>query len=58
LISHLNLFAIAQGLAKEGAAGIVNGRTMKRFGDAGVSGRLEGLAADLGTAGPGKGTGL
>jgi hypothetical protein len=53
LISHLNLFAIAQGLAKEGAAGIVNGRTMKRFGDAGVSGRLEGLAADLGTAGPG-----
>jgi NAD(P)-dependent dehydrogenase (short-subunit alcohol dehydrogenase family) len=50
-------FAIAQGLAKEGAAVIVNGRTEKRvqqamasLNKAGVSGQLEGLAADLGTA--------
>jgi len=50
-------FAIAQGLAKEGAAVIVNGRTEKRvqqalasLNKAGVSGKLEGLAADLGTA--------
>jgi NAD(P)-dependent dehydrogenase (short-subunit alcohol dehydrogenase family) len=50
-------FAIAQGLAKEGAEVIVNGRTTKRVDEAlatlkkaGVSGRLEGLAADLGTA--------
>jgi len=49
--------AIAQGLAKEGAAVIVNGRTEKRVEQAlsalkkaGVSGKLEGLAADLGTA--------
>jgi NAD(P)-dependent dehydrogenase (short-subunit alcohol dehydrogenase family) len=49
--------AIAQGLAKEGAAVIVNGRTEKRVQQAlaalkkaGVSGKLEGLAADLGTA--------
>jgi NAD(P)-dependent dehydrogenase (short-subunit alcohol dehydrogenase family) len=50
-------FAIAQGLAKEGAEVIVNGRSTKRVDEAlatlkkaGVSGRLEGLAADLGTA--------
>jgi NAD(P)-dependent dehydrogenase (short-subunit alcohol dehydrogenase family) len=50
-------FAIAQGLAKEGAAVIVNGRTEKRVQQAlaslnktGVLGQLEGLAADLGTA--------
>jgi NAD(P)-dependent dehydrogenase (short-subunit alcohol dehydrogenase family) len=50
-------FAIAQGLAKEGTAVIVNGRTEKRVQQAlsalkkaGVSGKLEGLAADLGTA--------
>ena len=50
-------FAIAQGLAEEGAAVIVNGRTEKRvqqalasLNKAGVSGKLEGLAADLGTA--------
>jgi NAD(P)-dependent dehydrogenase (short-subunit alcohol dehydrogenase family) len=49
--------AIAQGLAKEGAAVIVNGRTEKRVEQAlaalkkaGVSAKLEGLAADLGTA--------
>ena len=50
-------FAIAQGLAKEGTDVIVNGRTTKRVDEAlaalkkaGVSGRLEGLAANLGTA--------
>jgi NAD(P)-dependent dehydrogenase (short-subunit alcohol dehydrogenase family) len=50
-------FAIAQGLATEGAAVVVNGRTTKRVDEAlaalkkvGVSGKLEGLAADLGTA--------
>lgn len=49
--------AIAQDLAKEGAAVIVNGRTQTRVEQAlaaitkaGVSGKLEGLAADLGTA--------
>jgi len=49
--------AIAKGLAKEGASVIVNGRSTKRVEEAlaalnkaGVSGRLEGLAADLGTA--------
>ena len=49
--------AIAQGLAREGATVIVNGRTEKRVEQAlatltkaGVSGELEGLAADLGTA--------
>ena len=48
--------AIAQGLAKEGAAVIVNGRSEKRVEQAlaalkkaRVSGKLEGLAADLGT---------
>jgi NAD(P)-dependent dehydrogenase (short-subunit alcohol dehydrogenase family) len=50
-------FAIARGLAKEGAAVIVNGRTAQRVDQAlaalkkeSVSGRLEALAADLGTA--------
>ena len=50
-------FAIAKGLAKEGASVIVNGRSTKRVDQAlaalnktGVSGHLEGLAADLGTA--------
>src|SRR2546427_10142467 len=49
-------FAVAQGLAKEGATVIVNGRAGKRvdqalvaLNKAGVSGKLEGLAADLGT---------
>ena len=49
--------AIARDLAKEGAAVIVNGRTQTRVEQAlaaitkaGVSGKLEGLAADLGTA--------
>ena len=48
-------FAIAKGLAKEGASVIVNGRSTKRVDEAltalnkaGVSGNLEGLAADLG----------
>jgi NAD(P)-dependent dehydrogenase (short-subunit alcohol dehydrogenase family) len=50
-------FAIAKGLAKEGASVIVNGRSTKRVDEAltalnkaGVLGNLEGLAADLGTA--------
>ena len=50
-------FAIAKGLAKEGASVIVNGRSTKRVEEAltalnkaGVSRNLEGLAADLGTA--------
>src|SRR6202020_739291 len=50
-------FAIAKGLAKEGASLTVNGRSTKRvdqaltaLNKAGVSGQLEGLAADLGTA--------
>jgi NAD(P)-dependent dehydrogenase (short-subunit alcohol dehydrogenase family) len=49
--------AIALGLAREGAGVIINGRTAKRVDQAiaalkraGVSGKLEGLAADLGTA--------
>lgn len=49
--------AIARGLAREGAGVIINGRTAKRVDQAiaalkraGVSGKLEGLAADLGTA--------
>jgi NAD(P)-dependent dehydrogenase (short-subunit alcohol dehydrogenase family) len=49
--------AIAEALAAEGASVIVNGRTQKRVDAAleqlrgkGVSGPLEGLAADLGTA--------
>lgn len=50
-------YAIAESLAKEGAAVIVNGRTQKRVDEAleklkkvGTKGRVEGLAADLGTA--------
>ena len=50
--------AIARGLAREGAGVIINGRTAKRVDQAiaalkraGVSGKVEGLAADLGTAG-------
>src|ERR1700722_3296822 len=50
-------FAIAKGLAKEGASVIVNGRMTYRFGDAltalnkaGVPGTSEGQAAHLGTA--------
>lgn len=50
-------FAIAKGLAKEGASVIVNGRSTQRVDEAltalnkaGVSGNLKGLAADLGTA--------
>jgi NAD(P)-dependent dehydrogenase (short-subunit alcohol dehydrogenase family) len=49
-------YAIAQGLAKEGATVIVNGRTARRVDAAleslaksSVRGRLEGLPADLGT---------
>ena len=50
-------FAIAEALANEGARLIVNGRTEKRVNgalqkleSAGASGRVEGIAADLGTA--------
>ena len=50
--------AVARGLAKEGAGVIINGRTAKRVDQAiaalkraGISGKVEGLAADLGTAG-------
>ena len=50
--------AIARGLAREGAGVIINGRTAKRVDQAiaalkraGISGKVEGLAADLGTAG-------
>jgi NAD(P)-dependent dehydrogenase (short-subunit alcohol dehydrogenase family) len=50
-------YAIAEGLATEGAAVIVNGRTGRRveealasLGKAGVRGKLEALPADLGTA--------
>lgn len=50
-------YAIAEGLAKEGATVIVNGRTAQRVEQAiaslknsGVSGKLEGLPADLGSA--------
>ena len=49
--------AIARGLAREGAGVIINGRTAQRvdqsvaaLNKAGVSGKVEGLAADLGTA--------
>ena len=45
-------FAIAEALANEGAAVIVNGRTQKRV-DAAIErlkGKVEGVAADLGTA--------
>ena len=50
-------YAIAEGLAKEGATVIVNGRTSQRVDQAlsklagtGVRGKVEGLPADLGTA--------
>jgi hypothetical protein len=50
-------YAIAEGLVKEGANVIVNGRTPRRVEQAlasltkgGVRGKLEGLPADLGTA--------
>jgi NAD(P)-dependent dehydrogenase (short-subunit alcohol dehydrogenase family) len=49
-------YAIAEGLAREGATVIVNGRTGSRveqalasLGKVGVRGKLEGLPADLGT---------
>src|SRR5213082_806779 len=49
--------AIARGLAREGAGVIINGGTAQRvdqsvaaLNKAGVSGKVEGLAADLGTA--------
>jgi hypothetical protein len=45
-------FAIAEALANEGARVIVNGRTRKRVDEAlaKLKGKLEGVAADLGTA--------
>ena len=50
-------YAIAEGLAKEGATVIVNGRTQPRVDQAltslaksGIRGKLEGLSADLSTA--------
>jgi NAD(P)-dependent dehydrogenase (short-subunit alcohol dehydrogenase family) len=45
-------YAIAEALAKEGAAVIVNGRTQKRVDEAlkKLSGSVVGIAADLGTA--------
>ena len=50
-------YAIAEGLAREGATVIVNGRTSARveqalasLSKAGIRGRVEGLPADLGTA--------
>jgi NAD(P)-dependent dehydrogenase (short-subunit alcohol dehydrogenase family) len=50
-------FAIAEALAKEGASVVVNGRTerrakdaAKRIAESGPRGKVEGLAADLGTA--------
>ncbi|MGA3202784.1 MAG: SDR family NAD(P)-dependent oxidoreductase [Bryobacteraceae bacterium] len=45
-------FAIAEALANEGAAVIVNGRTQKRVDEAlaKLKGKVEGVAADLGTA--------
>ena len=50
-------FAIAGALAREGASVIVNGRTesrvaeaLKKLSAAGVRGKVEGVAADLGTA--------
>jgi len=44
--------AIAEALANEGASVIVNGRTQKRVDDAvaKLKGKVEGIAADLGTA--------
>jgi NAD(P)-dependent dehydrogenase (short-subunit alcohol dehydrogenase family) len=45
-------FAIAEALANEGASVIVNGRTQKRVDEAvaRLNGKVEGVAADLGTA--------
>jgi NAD(P)-dependent dehydrogenase (short-subunit alcohol dehydrogenase family) len=45
-------FAIAEALANEGASVIVNGRTQKRVDEAvaKLNGKVEGVAADLGTA--------
>jgi len=45
-------FAIAEALANEGATVIVNGRTQKRVDEAvaKLKGKVEGVAADLGTA--------
>ena len=50
-------FAIAETLAREGASVIVNGRTearvaeaIKKLSTAGARGKVEGIAADLGTA--------
>jgi NAD(P)-dependent dehydrogenase (short-subunit alcohol dehydrogenase family) len=50
-------FAIAEALAKKGAAVVVNGRSEQRVDEAlsklratGVSGKVEGIAADVGTA--------
>ncbi len=50
-------FAIAEALANEGASVVVNGRTEQRVNEAisklrasGVRGRVEGMAADVGTA--------
>jgi NAD(P)-dependent dehydrogenase (short-subunit alcohol dehydrogenase family) len=49
-------FAIAEALAKEGASVVVNGRTERRVKEAvnklrafGVRGKVEGVAADVGT---------
>jgi NAD(P)-dependent dehydrogenase (short-subunit alcohol dehydrogenase family) len=49
-------FAIAEGLAREGASVVVNGRTERRVNEAvnklrasGVRGKVEGVAADVGT---------
>jgi NAD(P)-dependent dehydrogenase (short-subunit alcohol dehydrogenase family) len=45
-------FAIAEALANEGASVIINGRTQKRVDEAiaKLKGKVEGIAADLGTA--------
>ena len=50
-------FAIAQGLANEGASVIVNGRTdnrvdaaVKKIHNSGAQGKVQGIVADLGTA--------
>ena len=49
-------FAIAQALVKEGASVVINGRTERRVNEAvsklrasGVRGKVEGVAADVGT---------
>ena len=45
-------YAIAEALAREGAAVVINGRTQKRVDDAlrQLNGNVVGIAADLGTA--------